>query len=103
MTNDLVHDRDAAWALLTEWTQSEALRRHALGVEASVLLLTVLPFLFLLLMHFMAPALLVPLGKPLGEIVFALAVAWMVLGYRVMQRISEAPREERIALNEAAL
>ncbi len=28
--------RDAAWALLTEWTQSESLRKHALGVEAAV-------------------------------------------------------------------
>jgi putative nucleotidyltransferase with HDIG domain len=32
----LVHDRAAAWALLTEWTSSEALIRHALAVEASV-------------------------------------------------------------------
>jgi hypothetical protein len=30
-------------------------------------------------------------------------VAWMVLGYRVLQRLSEAPREERIVLDEAAL
>ena len=36
MADELVHDRDAAWTLLTEWTQSEALRRHALAVEASV-------------------------------------------------------------------
>jgi putative nucleotidyltransferase with HDIG domain len=36
MDEQLVRDRDAAWALLTEWTQSEALRRHALAVEASV-------------------------------------------------------------------
>ena len=28
--------RDAAWALLTEWTTSESLRKHALAVEASV-------------------------------------------------------------------
>jgi tight adherence protein B len=94
-------------ALVTDWNETLRLQRDAkalrAGVEASVLLLTVLPFVFLLLMHFMAPALLVPLGKPLGEIVFALAVAWMVLGYRVMQRMSEAPREERIVLNEAAL
>jgi tight adherence protein B len=94
-------------ALVTDWNETLRLQRDAkalrAGVEASVLLLTVLPFVFLLLMHFMAPALLLPLGRPLGEIVFALAVAWMVLGYRVMQRMAEAPREERISLNEAAL
>jgi putative nucleotidyltransferase with HDIG domain len=28
--------RDAAWAVLTEWTASEGLRKHALAVEASV-------------------------------------------------------------------
>jgi predicted hydrolase (HD superfamily) len=28
--------RDAAWTLLTEWTLSESLRKHALAVEASV-------------------------------------------------------------------
>jgi putative nucleotidyltransferase with HDIG domain len=33
---DLVHDRDAAWALLQEFTKSEALLRHALAVEAAV-------------------------------------------------------------------
>ena len=27
-------DRDAAWALLTEWTAGEGLRKHALAVEA---------------------------------------------------------------------
>ena len=29
-------NRDAAWALLTEWTQSDSLRKHALAVEAAV-------------------------------------------------------------------
>jgi putative nucleotidyltransferase with HDIG domain len=28
--------RDAAWALLTEWTHGESLRKHALAVEAAV-------------------------------------------------------------------
>lgn len=28
--------REAAWALLTEWTAGESLRKHALGVEAAV-------------------------------------------------------------------
>jgi predicted hydrolase (HD superfamily) len=30
------HDRAAAWKLLTEWTQGESLRKHALGVETCV-------------------------------------------------------------------
>lgn len=30
------HGRDQAWELLTEWTQSESLRKHALGVETCV-------------------------------------------------------------------
>ncbi len=29
-----MHDRSAAWHLLTEYTQSESLRKHALAVEA---------------------------------------------------------------------
>src|SRR6185503_11074883 len=33
---DALLTRDAAWALLTEWTTSESLRKHALAVEASV-------------------------------------------------------------------
>jgi predicted hydrolase (HD superfamily) len=28
--------RDAAWTLLTEWTESDSLRKHALAVEAAV-------------------------------------------------------------------
>ena len=31
-----VLSRDAAWTLLTEWTQGESLRKHALAVEAAV-------------------------------------------------------------------
>jgi putative nucleotidyltransferase with HDIG domain len=33
---DALLTRAAAWALLTEWTTSESLRKHALAVEASV-------------------------------------------------------------------
>lgn len=29
-------NRDAAWTLLTEWTQGDSLRKHALAVEAAV-------------------------------------------------------------------
>jgi predicted hydrolase (HD superfamily) len=29
-------NRDDAWALLTEWTESDSLRKHAMAVEASV-------------------------------------------------------------------
>ena len=34
--SDMQLSRDAAWALLTEYTQSENLRKHALAVEAAV-------------------------------------------------------------------
>jgi putative nucleotidyltransferase with HDIG domain len=33
---DALLTRNDAWALLTEWTRSESLRKHALAVEASV-------------------------------------------------------------------
>jgi predicted hydrolase (HD superfamily) len=33
---DALLTRDAAWALLSDWTKSESLRKHALAVEASV-------------------------------------------------------------------
>lgn len=36
-TTDSTHGREQAWQLLTEWTQSESLRKHALAVEACVL------------------------------------------------------------------
>src|SRR3970040_1243791 len=35
ITSDPI-SRDAAWQLLTEWTASESLRKHALAVEAAV-------------------------------------------------------------------
>ncbi len=37
MSNDgQLHGRDEAWKLLTEWTEGESLRKHALAVEACV-------------------------------------------------------------------
>ncbi|MGD0829403.1 MAG: HAD family hydrolase [Terracidiphilus sp.] len=35
--NDANFGREEAWQLLTEWTRSESLRKHALGVEACVM------------------------------------------------------------------
>jgi putative nucleotidyltransferase with HDIG domain len=32
--SEIMNDRNAAWSLLTEFTQSESLRKHALAVEA---------------------------------------------------------------------
>lgn len=94
-------------ALAADWNEALRLQREAkalrAGMETSVLFLTVLPFVFLLSFHLLAPAMLNPLGKPVGEIVFALAVSWMVVGYRALQRLSEPPQEERLSLNEAAL
>jgi predicted hydrolase (HD superfamily) len=34
--NQAAYGREQAWQLLTEWTASESLRKHALGVEACV-------------------------------------------------------------------
>jgi len=36
MTDNNAPTRDDAWALLCEWTQGEALRKHGLAVEAAV-------------------------------------------------------------------
>jgi predicted hydrolase (HD superfamily) len=36
MSADMKFDRAAAWTLLTEWTQGESLRKHAMGVETCV-------------------------------------------------------------------
>jgi Flp pilus assembly protein TadB len=94
-------------ALAASWDETLRLEREAralrAGLDASVALLTVLPFVFLFLAHVLAPALLEPLGRPLGEIALALAVGWMVIGYRVMQGLSEAPREERLSTEEVGL
>ena len=35
-TTAMAVDREAAWNLLCAWTQSDALRKHALGVEAAM-------------------------------------------------------------------
>ncbi len=87
--------------LATDWDQTLALQREAkalrAGVEASVVILTFLPFLFLLFLQSLAPALLAPFHSPLGEVLFALASAWMVLGYRVLQQMSAPPLEERVS------
>ena len=83
----------------TDWDQTLALQREAkalrAGVEASVLILTVLPFAFLTCLQLLAPALLEPFRTPLGEIVFGAAAVWMALGYRVLQTMSAPPKEER--------
>jgi len=36
LSDQEVFNRDRAWALLTEWTQGESLRKHALAVETCV-------------------------------------------------------------------
>jgi tight adherence protein B len=94
-------------ALAASWDETLRMQREAralrAGIDASVWLLTLLPFVFLLLAHVLAPSLLDPLSQPAGEIGLALAVGWMVIGYRVLQRLSEAPREERLPLEEVVL
>lgn len=36
MATDLARDRERAWAIFCEWTQSESLRKHVLAVEAAM-------------------------------------------------------------------
>ncbi len=87
--------------LATDWDQTLALHREAkalrAGVEASVLILTLLPFVFLISLQLLAPTLLLPFRSPLGEVLFGTAVVWMALGYRTLQRMSAPPDEERVS------
>jgi Flp pilus assembly protein TadB len=88
--------------LASDWDQALALQREAkalrAGVEASVLILTILPFVFLVILESLAPALLEPFRSPLGELLFGGAVAWMVVGYRVLHQMAAPPAEERVSL-----
>jgi Flp pilus assembly protein TadB len=88
--------------LAADWDQTLALEREAkalrAGVEASVLILTILPFVFLVVLRFLAPAMLTPFQSPVGELLFGGAVAWMALGYRVLQQMAAPPVEERVSL-----
>jgi Flp pilus assembly protein TadB len=92
-------------ALVGEWEETLRLHKDAkamrAGVEASVLLLSLLPFAFLLVLQALAPGLLQPFKSVFGEVLLGGAVAWMVLGYRVLQSMSAPPREERLQLAEA--
>ena len=91
-------------ALVADWSETLRLQAEAKamrsGVEASVILLAFLPFVFLVTLQLLAPALLAPFRSAAGEVVFGLAVAWMALGYGVLQRMSEPPRESRLRLRE---
>src|SRR6202171_5345581 len=94
----------ALGAPVAAWDESRRLQREAkamrAGIEASVLLLSLLPFAFLLILQALAPSLLEAFKSVTGEILLSLAVAWMVVGYRVLQSMSAPPREERLLLAE---
>jgi tight adherence protein B len=94
-------------AVVSDWSETLRLQREAKalrsGVEASVVLLALLPFVFLVTLQLLAPALLAPFRSPGGEVVFALAIGWMALGYGILQRMSQPPRESRLRLREATL
>jgi Flp pilus assembly protein TadB len=89
-------------ALVSDWEETVRLQREAkamrAGVEASVLLLSLLPFGFLVALQGLAPGLLRPFASVAGETLLAFAVAWMVLGYRVLQSMAAPPRQERVRL-----
>ena len=92
-------------AVVNDWSETLRLQREAKalrsGVEASVVLLALLPLVFLVTLQLLAPTLLAPFRSPGGEVVFALAIGWMALGYGILQRMSQPPRESRLRLREA--
>ena len=92
-------------AVVNDWSETLRLQREAKalrsGVEASVVLLALLPFVFLVTLQLLAPTLLAPFRSPGGEVVFGLAIGWMALGYGILQRMSQPPRESRLRLREA--
>ena len=92
-------------AVVGDWSETLRLQREAKalrsGVEASVVLLALLPFVFLITLQLLAPALLMPFRSPAGEVIFGLAIGWMALGYGIIQRMSLPPRESRLRLREA--
>ncbi len=87
-------------AVVNDWSETLRLQREAKalrsGVEASVVLLALLPFVFLVTLQLLAP-----FRSPVGEVVFGLAIVWMALGYGILQRMSQPPRESRLRLREA--
>jgi len=93
-------------ALVEDWSETLSLQRDAkamrAGIEATVVLLALLPFVFLVTLQLLAPGMLAPLRTPAGEVVFGLAACWMAIGFGVLGRMSEPPREERLRLREAA-
>jgi tight adherence protein B len=93
--------------IVQDWEESIRMRREAkalrAGVEASVLILSLLPFAFLLLLRLLAPMLLQPLHSPSGQLLLVGAVLWMLLGYRILQRMAAPPVEERLGIKSEAL
>jgi tight adherence protein B len=92
-------------AVVSDWSETLRLQREAKalrsGVEASVVLLALLPFVFLITVQLLAPTLLAPFQSPVGEVVFGVAIGWMALGYGILQAMSRPPRESRLRLREA--
>ena len=93
-------------AVVSDWSETLRLQREAKalrsGVEASVVLLALLPFVFLITVQLLAPTLLAPFRSPVGEVVFGLTIGWMALGYGILQAMSRPPRESRLKLREAS-
>lgn len=92
-------------AVVSDWSETLRLQNEAKalrsGIEASVVLLAMLPFVFLITVQLLAPTLLAPFRSPVGEVVFGLAIGWMALGYGILQGMSRPPRESRLKLREA--
>lgn len=88
--------------VLADWEKRWELRRRATalraGQELSVRVLAFLPFGLLACFQLLSPPLLDPLHTGWGQVVLALVIAAMTIGYRVMQRKTAPPRDERLRM-----
>lgn len=91
---------------LAEWERTMARRREARGLRAgqeyAVRILPLALFGFLAVLQLISPQLTAPLRSGAGEVLLALTAAWMVLGYRLLQRMASEVFTPRIRMARAA-
>jgi Flp pilus assembly protein TadB len=92
--------------VLADWEKRWELRRKAKGLRAgqelSVRVVAFLPYALLAILQIIDPRFLDPLHTASGQLVLAMLIASMTFGYRVLQRKTAPPREERLQMADLA-